>query len=145
MALCLPTQRNQCPELLDPEKRPGILQRAVLDDANLQDAVLDDANLQHANLHRANLQHAVLIGANLQHAVLIATDLRQTVKFTPQQLEGKEPPLLRNVALPKEFTFNPNRDCDRIPKVLHDLYPGNFKTIEDAQAYVNQARQKKWD
>jgi hypothetical protein len=49
------------------------------------------------------------------------------------------------VALPKEIKVNPYRDCDRIPQVLHERYLTQFPTIKEAKAYVNEARQKKWD
>jgi len=120
------------------------LQGAYLYGGYLQRAYLIKANLQGANLIKANLQGANLIKANLQGAILLATDLRGKIRLTQLQLEGVEPPLLCNVALPKEIKVNPNRDCDRLPQELVKLYPDNFPTFEDAKNTVDEARKWQW-
>ncbi len=164
---------DQCSDLRDADLRGADLYRANLSGANLSYADLRGANLLVVNLRGANLWNAdlgitILSGAdlsgadlsgadlnsadlnsanlnsaNLNSAVLLATDLRQAGELTPQQLEGESPPLLCNVALPKGFTVNPNRDCDRIAPVLLKSYQ-SFKTLKDAEAFVNRLRQLKW-
>ena len=112
--------------------------------ANLNDANLSGADLSSANLSEANLRSANLRGANLRGGFLLYTDLRQAKNLTLKQLEDKEPPFLCNAALPKGFTVNPNRDCDRLPQALLKRFPYVFKTLEDAEREVNQLRQQKW-
>jgi hypothetical protein len=135
--------------------RGANLQGAVLDRANLQGAVLDGANLQEVYLPGANLQGAIisranlqgarrLDSANLQGAILIATDLRNAEKLTQPQLAGVDPPLLCNVALPKEIKVNPNRDCDRLPQELVKRYPELFSTPEFAKGLVDEGRKQQW-
>jgi uncharacterized protein YjbI with pentapeptide repeats len=112
------------------------LASANLSNADLSGSHLDVAFLFDADLNKAHLSYADLRGANFSGAIVLATALRDIKALTQQQLEGKEPPLLCNAALPKGFTVNPNRDCDLIPQFLHDRYPDLFKTIEDAKAFV---------
>ncbi|MEM9505262.1 MAG: hypothetical protein AAGA01_15050 [Cyanobacteria bacterium P01_E01_bin.43] len=38
-----------------------------------------------------------------------------------------------------------DRDCDRLPAVLQERYRGQFKTLEAAEAYVEEQRQKEWE
>jgi uncharacterized protein YjbI with pentapeptide repeats len=140
-----------------------ILQKADLrwtdfQEANLQWAYLRGVNLQGADLRLANLQGATLQEtyldpADLHDSILLCTDLRNTKNLTQRQLEGEEPPLaegdglplLCNVALPKEITVNPNRDCDRLPQELLKRYPEQFPSLEEAKMYVDEHRQKKWE
>ena len=102
----------------------GFLQGADLHQANLEDIKLKEVNLKEVNLKGANLKGAILedadltganlTGSNLSGAVLKSVDLRQA-KLTPEQLEGKNPPLLCKVELPEGFPDKDkfkNRDCD---------------------------------
>lgn len=118
------------------------LQGAILSQSNLHKASLSSTNLEGADLSSANLQGANLSNANLQGAILLATDFRHT-PLTQQQLKGTNPPLLCNVALPKDIKVNPDRDCDRTPQELVKL-PLNLN-LEDAKQVVNKARQRKWE
>jgi|SRR5579883_596907 len=120
------------------------LRSADLGGANLSGASLRGASLRGANLSYANLSGAVLGDANLSGSIFVRTDLRQAGELTLQQLESKELPFLCNVALPKGFTVNPNRDCDRLPPVLFMRYPQYYKTMKDAEDYINIIRQLKW-
>ncbi|GEM_PF-1789087 len=120
------------------------LSGADLTGANLSDADLRGAILSGAILSDADLRDAALKRADLRSAVLLHTDLRQAKTLTSQQqLEGINPPLLCNVALPEGFTINPNRDCDRLPQELLKRDPKLFKTLKAAEAYVNRLRQLK--
>lgn len=132
----------------------AILTNASLDVANLSGANLSGAKLTNATLSTANLSGAKLIGAdlsnadfsnaNLSKAILLATDLRTTNgTITKQQLEGQDPPLLCNVALSKEVSVNPDRDCDRLPQELVERKL--VQDLENAKQWVNDARQRKWE
>jgi len=136
------------------------LSGANLSGANLRYANLSGANLRYANLSGANLKHANLSGAdlnctlltdanlsnaNLSGALLFFVNSREVQNLEPLQLKGKPSPYLCNVALPsysQQRKLNPNRDCDRIPKLLSDRY--NI-SLEEAQGIVNEARQHRWD
>ena len=85
-----------------------------------------------------------LDSGNLQGAILLATDLRNAQKLTQPQLEGVDPPLLCNGALPKEIKVNPNRDCDRLPPELVKRYPKLFLTLEFAKELVDEGRKQQW-
>ncbi len=129
--------------LFDAYLRRANLFNADLHSANLLWVDLGRANLRSANLGAANLGAANLSSADLGSAILLSSSFRDAKGLTSQQFEGKEPPLLCNVALPKTIQINPNRDCDKIPERLHKFYPDSFKTLDAAKAWVNNARQKK--
>ncbi|MBE9158976.1 pentapeptide repeat-containing protein [Nodosilinea sp. LEGE 06152] len=126
------------------------LRYANLSGANLRYANLSGANLRHANLSGADLNCTLLIGANLSDAdlsgaLLFFVNSRDVQNLEPLQLEAKSSPFLCNVALPSyshQPEVNPNRDCDRIPKLLSARY--NI-SLEEAQGIVNEARQHRWD
>jgi len=127
------------------------LSKANLNKANLNKANLYDANLSEANLSEANLRNAnfhvgscAIFKCKLSNAILLATDLRE-VEAGNEDLDGENSPLLCNTALPKGVNTNPNRDCDRMPQVLLERYPKDFKNLAEAKAFVDKARQKKWD
>lgn len=123
----------------------AVLTDAILDNVNLSGATLFNADLSNAYLSGANFNNTDLTDASLSGAILLTTDLRAQW-LDKKQLEGKDSPLLCNVALSKEIAINPNRDCDLIPKVLHNRYPENFKTLKDAKDFVDKVcQQKKWD
>ncbi len=119
---------------------------ANLSNANLSNANLTNASLFLANLSSANLSNVNLSNADISLAVFLSINLR-TTGLTQQQLEGKNAPLLCNVALPQnlQISINPNRDCDRLPQFLRERYQSAFITLERAKAFVDQAREKKWD
>ncbi len=112
---------------------------------DLRSANLSSAQMSRTNLSRTNLSSANLSSTDLGGAILLSSSFRDAKGLTTQQLDGEEPPLLCNVALPKTIQIDPNRDCDKIPERLHKLYPDNFKTLDDSKAWVNKARQKKWE
>ena len=124
------------------------LQQASLSEANLQQAFLFGANLQQAFLSGTNLQHANLFGANLQHAILLFTDLRNTENLDQECLGGDQPPLLCNVALPEGFKDRDtlkDQDCDKVAAELFVRYPQSFDSLEAAEQYVDELREKKWE
>jgi uncharacterized protein YjbI with pentapeptide repeats/energy-coupling factor transporter ATP-binding protein EcfA2 len=134
-------------DLRSADLRSANLRSADLRSADLRSADLMGANLNSTDLSSADLSSAKLDLADLRSAILLSTYLRDVEKLTQQQLEGKNAPLLCNVVLPQNqgISINPNRDCDRLPKVLLERYPNVYKTLEDAKAYVDEVRTKKWD
>ena len=114
------------------------LSDADLSGANLIRADLKRADLKRANLDSANLDSANLDRADLRNAILLSVDLSQTKSLVLQQLEAKEQPLLCKVKLPENIKVDPNRDCKEIPGLLTKRYSNQFKTLEEAQAYVDE-------
>ncbi|MEL6764374.1 MAG: hypothetical protein AAFO87_12080, partial [Cyanobacteria bacterium J06607_6] len=81
------------------------------------------------------------------NVIFLATDLRKVRDLTTQQLTGASELLICNSPLPEgmEIEGGRDRDCDRLPAVLQERYRGRFKTLEEAEAYVEEARQKVWE
>ena len=132
--------------------RSADLRSADLSHTDLSHTDLREADLREADLHSAILRSAILRSANLRNADLsnanlLNTDLRTTKGLTQAQLEGDNPPLLCNSPLPEgiEIDRNRNRDCDQLAKVLKERYPDWFKTLEQAQEFVNEQRQRTWE
>ena len=138
----------------------AVLSAANLSDADLSGAILfhtdlTDAVLFHAYLRNADLSFAILSGtdlrdaevnnANLSNAILLNTDFRSTRKLTQAQLEGDSPPLICNSPLSESIEIDRNRDCDQLATVLKRRYPGKFTSINQAEAFVNEQRQKQWE
>jgi uncharacterized protein YjbI with pentapeptide repeats len=131
------------------------LNNALLNNAHLVGAHLADADLNGADLRGADLAGSVLIfanlsgaifdradlsGANLKDAILLGVDLRQAKGLILDQLRGKHPPLLCKVELPDEIPDKDkfkDRDCKKLPEVLKERYPEQFKNLAEAQAYVD--------
>jgi uncharacterized protein YjbI with pentapeptide repeats len=142
------------------------LRHAFLSFANLHDANLRDANLCNANLRDANLSNADLSGADLRWAdlsnadlswaILLATDLRNSQGLEQlEKLEEEKQPLICNLALSgstlssslsptSTLSYSRDRDCGRIPEVLHERYPQDFPTLDNARKYTQKKQQKKW-
>lgn len=120
------------------------LTRILLKYAALKDSYFHETNFTKADLTASDFTGSDLTEANLSGAILLSTNLRNTTGLTQQQLEGEDPPLLCNAVLPKEISTDPNRDCDRMPEGLQKTYPERF-TIYDAEVYINEARETKWD
>jgi Pentapeptide repeats (8 copies) len=113
----------------------------------LLDLNLSRANLFAAKLIGANLNSANLRGANLDNTLLLGTDLT-TAKLDKKQLERGQLqywPLLCKVVLPKEIKIDPNRDCPCIPEALLKKYPGDLKTLKQAEKYVKNVKLPKSD
>jgi uncharacterized protein YjbI with pentapeptide repeats len=121
------------------------LSGANLYKADLSNANLSNADLSGANLSKANLSNANLSNANLNKAILLATNLRIDASMLKELLEGEQAPLLCNVSLPPGIAVVPDRDCDCLAQMLLDKYPQQFANLKEAQAVVNESRQKKWD
>lgn len=111
---------------------------AKLRDANLVAANLSAANLFSADLSAANLDIANLRDANLGNTIVLATNLSAAQNLTKEQLEGAFPPYLCKAKLPSTITVEPNRDCEQLPQRLMKLYPGEFKTPEEAQKFIDK-------
>lgn len=120
------------------------LSNAELVEAHLSGTDLSGADLSGADLSRATLGFATLSGADLSGAIFLATDLRNSRGLSQQQLDGEVQPLICNAALPEGIQVDNDLACDLLPEVLHNRH-SEKSTIEEAQAYVNKARQQKWD
>ncbi|WP_030005957.1 pentapeptide repeat-containing protein [Picosynechococcus sp. NKBG042902] len=126
------------------------LQYANLSGVNLRYANLSGADLRYANLSDADLNCTLLSDANLSEAnlsgaLLFFINSRDVLNLEPIQLKAEPSPFLCNVALPtyaQHPKMNPNRDCNRIPRLLSDRYD---ISLEEAQGIVEEARQHHWD
>jgi uncharacterized protein YjbI with pentapeptide repeats len=119
------------------------LSGADLSYAKLSGADLRDAKLSGANFLSADLRDAHLFSADLRDAIFVVVDLSTTAALTQAQLEGDEPPYLCHVTLPAGFTVDPQRDCAKLPAVLLERYPEQFKDLEEAKVFVDsRVRQK---
>ncbi|MCG8366599.1 MAG: pentapeptide repeat-containing protein [Pseudanabaenales cyanobacterium] len=99
----------------------------------------------NANLSNADLSGTDLRAVDLSGAIILNTDLRTTKALTQNQLEGDKPPFICNSPLPEDFEIGINRDCDTLANVLRNRYPLRFKSIAQAQEFISEQRQKKWD
>ena len=144
-----------CTHFKDADLRGADLGGAELEGADLRGANLGGANLNDANLNDVNFRGVFLGGADLictklrdadfkgvklNDVIFLSVDLSpvRPDTLTQEQLEGENPPLLCKVKLSKNIKVDPNRDCKKIPEVLLERYPGRFKTLEEAQAYVDR-------
>ncbi|BDM83551.1 nSTAND1 domain-containing NTPase [Acaryochloris marina] len=123
----------------------AILYKANLSNTNLSNTELSNTNLSNTNLSVADLSNADLSNADLSSAILLRTDLRKTKYLTQAQLEGNEPPLICNSPLPQNIKINLNRDCDKVAAALHKSFPKEFPSQDEAEKYLKEQRQKKWD
>jgi len=132
--------------LYEADLRRANLVGAKLVIADLRETILLTADLTTANLSGADLSGADLSNARLKGTILLSSNLRYVKELSQEQLvEEGEAPILCNVALPQGISVNPNRDCDRLPQILLERHPRGFNTLEEAKAYVDDARKKKWD
>ncbi|MDB9525301.1 pentapeptide repeat-containing protein, partial [Oscillatoria sp. CS-180] len=128
------------------------LSSASLRNADFSNAYLRNAYLSNADLFGTNLSNADLFGTNLRNtdlirSIFLATDLKTVRNLTVQQLTGEAPPLICNSPLPEgiEFEGGKDRDCDKLPAVLLERYPSRFETLEEAETYLEEQRQKEWE
>jgi hypothetical protein len=118
---------------------------ADLTTANFGNADLRYADLIAADLTAVNFSNANLTAVNFSNAIALNTDLRTVRELTQEQLVGDEPPLICNSPLPEGIEIDKDRDCDRLASALWRGYPRRFESIEAAEAYVNEERQKRWE
>ena len=131
------------------------LNSAKLINANLNGAKLINANLINTNLNSTNLNSAKLIdtdlsnanlnSAKLQNVIFLSSDLKKTKNLIQFQLEEHELSLICNSPLPPKITIDHNRDCDKIAAALHERYPREFPSLDEAEKYVQKQRKKQWD
>lgn len=136
--------------LSNADLRSADLNSADLSSADLSGAYLFRANLLNANLLNADLRSVNLFSAdlrraNLSSAILLNSNLLVTENLTKSQLESKDPPLICNSPLPQNIKIDSNRDCGKVASVLHKRYPNEFASLDKAEKYVQEQRQKKWD
>ncbi|WP_071880699.1 pentapeptide repeat-containing protein [[Leptolyngbya] sp. PCC 7376] len=100
-------------------------------------------HLFRANLSNAYLEDANLEDANLNNSILLKTDFRHARNLTSSQLSSEDsPPLLCGALLPEGLGLDPDRDWDRLALVLHERYPEDFNTLEEAEKWVEERRPK---
>ena len=121
------------------------LHNAALYDTNLSSARLVNAELTNAYLYYTHLGNADLRSTDLSNSISIITDFRSTQNLMAAQLTGKDPTLLCNSPLPTDITIDKDRDCDKLPSILWVRYRSQFGTLQEAQEFVNQKRQIKWE
>ncbi|BDM83436.1 nSTAND1 domain-containing NTPase [Acaryochloris marina] len=121
------------------------LSSAILNNASLKNANLNDANFGSVDLSSANLSDAYLSNTYLNSAIILKTDLLKIKKLTQSQLEGAEHPLICNSPLPQNIRIDHNRDCEKVAAVLHERYPEWYSSLDEAEKYVQELRQKQWD
>ena len=109
--------------------------------------ILEGTDLSNADLSNAEFSDTILHGADLDSAILLSTNLRTTRELLQQQLMGERPPFLCNARLPESFDIevDKDRDCDVLASVLMERYPGQFNSIAEAEAYVEEQRQRTWE
>ncbi|UJB72983.1 pentapeptide repeat-containing protein (plasmid) [Acaryochloris sp. 'Moss Beach'] len=118
---------------------------ADLSKIRIRQTSLIEANLLRTNLSNSNLKRGNLLRLNLSNSILLGTDFREATNLTQSQLEGRKPPLICNSKFPQNISIDFNRDCDKLAAELHNRYPKEFPSLEEAQKYVKEQRQKKWD
>jgi uncharacterized protein YjbI with pentapeptide repeats len=134
------------------------LMEADLSYSNLKGAKLSGANLSNSSMIGANLEQATLVevdftdadlsdikpteanfkNAKLKQAILLRVDLRNVNELEQKQLEGKDAPLICKVKLSRIFLINPDRDCDKLSKILSDKYPRKYPNLEKAIKYIKE-------
>ena len=148
--------------LRDANLKSANLQGVFLGRANLQDDVPEDYELRRAlsarrntilngdesqvELESANLQGVSLEGADLQDAIFLSIDLRETRNLSLEALESDNPPLICNSPLPSDIEIKggKDRDCDQLAIVLSERYPHFFNSLEDAETFIKEQREKTW-
>ncbi|MEM9215955.1 MAG: pentapeptide repeat-containing protein [Cyanobacteria bacterium P01_F01_bin.150] len=118
------------------------LSNAYLARASLARANLKYADLRYADLSNTNLRSADFAHANFDNATLIETNLPNARNLKIEQLEGDSSPLICNCILPSGINVDPNRDWPRLAQVLHEREPESFKTLKDAERWVEKRKPK---
>ena len=116
------------------------LSRAILNSTSLY-----DADLSRTNLTSANFRGAILSRANFSKAILLHSNFRETKKLNYAQVLGRKYPLICNSSFPQNIKILRNRDCDDIATALHNRYPKLFSSLDEAEKYVKENRQKEWN
>lgn len=106
-----------------------------LEGVDFRDSMLASANFQKSNLTNASFRNASLIYADFQQAILFRTDFTEAnledadfqqsyfYETNLEEVNGLQESQLKNaylckVRLPKNFTFDPNRDCEELKSSL---------------------------
>ena len=141
--------------LTDADLKEADLSSADLRRANLSDALLQDSSLNNAKLNNANLDRTTFIntdisfsklrGSTFKSAIILSSDLRESENLTLIQLKGANNPLICNSPLPENIKIELNRDCDKLAPALHKRYPNDFSSLDEAEKFIQEQRQKKWD
>lgn len=117
-------------------------QKARLSEVNFSKANLNGANFSNALFSDANLGGANLSDADLSNTIILSTNLSATEGLTREQLTGESAPLLCNSELPAELMTadavmdRVKSDCTAIAAPLHERYPDEFPTLDNAEAHV---------
>ncbi|WP_179228736.1 pentapeptide repeat-containing protein [Leptolyngbya ohadii] len=117
------------------------LSHADLSGSEIYATDLTGADLSCANLSRAKLMRVDLSKTKLDQAIFFGNDLSDAVVLPEELLEeraGLGYPYLCKVKLPTVSKINPNRDCYQLAELLTRYSPDKFKTIKDAQRYLDE-------
>ena len=120
------------------------LRGANLSQVNLAGAKLNLTNLSQVNFTEASFTSGSINESDLSQAILLNTYLRFNEYLTQQQLEGDKPPYICNARFPEQIEIDSNRDCDQLADVLYQRYPERFESLQKAEEFVNEKRQKPW-
>ncbi len=97
------------------------------------------ANLTYVAIDAINLE-----SINFRSAILLNTRIYSDANLTLHQLQGESPPLICNARLPRQLEIDNNRDCDQLASVLYQRYPKQFESLQKAEAFVSEHRQRDW-
>jgi Pentapeptide repeats (9 copies)/Pentapeptide repeats (8 copies) len=114
------------------------LSATYFENTNLESSDFTDANLQSAIITGTDLHEVTLIGANLSEVILLNVDMSKTRGLLVKQLQNRTQPFICKVTLPPSIKINPNRDCKLLPNELLKRDPMSYKTLRDAEDYVNK-------
>ena len=111
--------------------------------ANLSNSNLSDADFSYTDLSHANLQFANLSSVNFHQSLLLNTNLRNSKNLKIQQLSASNKVYICNIYLPINIRINTNRDCEKMPQILHEKYP--WLSLEKAKEMIMEAKVKEFE
>ncbi|HEY9815341.1 MAG TPA: pentapeptide repeat-containing protein [Candidatus Obscuribacterales bacterium] len=89
--------------------------RAILANADFEGSDLKDANFEGTDLMSANFSNSFLENANFKNTYLFMADLKDSFGLTEEQLVES---LLCQTKLPSIIGLNPDRDCEKIRRII---------------------------
>jgi len=133
----------------------ALITGAIFYEADLSEAILVDTVLKESDFSNAILRYALLENLELgetrfeatvfEKAIILSVDLRKADGLEESQFIGITQPFICNSPLPESIVVDQDRDCEVLPSILQERYPYGFKTLEEAEAHINERRLKKWD
>jgi uncharacterized protein YjbI with pentapeptide repeats len=105
---------------------------ATLVEANLSDIELTKTD-EETDFKETNFENAIF-----KQAILIRVNLRDVEGLKKDQFTGESAPLICQVDLPEDFGIDRDRNCNELPKILHNRYPQMYPTIKKASDYIEK-------